>query len=484
MCRARAWLVAVSLAALATGGGLAFAQSTDEIHAAAQVHLSNPGARSLGMGGAFTALADDATAAHANPAGLTQLDRFDILLEGRNWGYSEEFLDGGTVSLSGSDLDLTGALSDEAEDSTNGVSFGSIFYAFDRWAIGGFRHELVNLENEIMSDGVALPTGFVNPLSARMDLDIESYGVSAAVKLYENAEKRRSMSLGGTLTFSQFELASRTERLDNLRGLEDPTNPASEDAPAAGLVDADTVCCQFENRGDVRFFETQLGDDDDISFNVGLLWRARNYSVGAVFRRGAEFRFVGNSYERLVNGQTGERAFPSRGPWDGVFKVPDVWGVGLVVRPGEHWILSAEWDYVEHSELLDENLDITGKDENVSGTGCAPGTVFPCQGLVGGARDFQLSNGSEFRVGFEYSTATKNKTYFFRGGAWSDPDHEIQYRGPLTDQRALFLPGDDEIHGSAGFGFRFAMFQLDVGLDLSERVKTASISGAFFIGGK
>ena len=38
------------------------------------------GARALAMGGAFTALADDATASYWNPAGLTQLERREISL--------------------------------------------------------------------------------------------------------------------------------------------------------------------------------------------------------------------------------------------------------------------------------------------------------------------------------------------------------------------------------------------------------------------
>jgi long-chain fatty acid transport protein len=40
--------------------------------------FSNPGARSLGLGGAFAALADDATAAFANPAGLVQLVSLEV----------------------------------------------------------------------------------------------------------------------------------------------------------------------------------------------------------------------------------------------------------------------------------------------------------------------------------------------------------------------------------------------------------------------
>ena len=55
------WIVAVS-AAPAGGQTAAF-----------QFSFPNPGARSMGLGGAFVALADDATAALANPAGLVQL---------------------------------------------------------------------------------------------------------------------------------------------------------------------------------------------------------------------------------------------------------------------------------------------------------------------------------------------------------------------------------------------------------------------------
>ena len=50
----------------------ALAQNTDiESLSGLQFNFGNPGARSLGMGGAFLGLADDASAAEANPAGLT-----------------------------------------------------------------------------------------------------------------------------------------------------------------------------------------------------------------------------------------------------------------------------------------------------------------------------------------------------------------------------------------------------------------------------
>ena len=46
-----------------------------------QFNFNNPGARSLGMGGAFVAVADDATAVIANPAGLVILQRPELSAE-------------------------------------------------------------------------------------------------------------------------------------------------------------------------------------------------------------------------------------------------------------------------------------------------------------------------------------------------------------------------------------------------------------------
>ena len=53
---------------------VASGQTNDEGLAFLQLNFFNPGARALAMGGAFIAMADDATAAVANPAGLTTLN--------------------------------------------------------------------------------------------------------------------------------------------------------------------------------------------------------------------------------------------------------------------------------------------------------------------------------------------------------------------------------------------------------------------------
>ncbi len=74
------------------------APAASQVQFAFEFSFSNPGARSLGFGGAFVALADDATAAFANPAGLTQLVEPEVSIEGRSWSYSTSFTRNGRAS--------------------------------------------------------------------------------------------------------------------------------------------------------------------------------------------------------------------------------------------------------------------------------------------------------------------------------------------------------------------------------------------------
>src|SRR5512146_419204 len=66
------------------------AQFESSALAKVQVNVTNPGGKSLAMGGAFVALADDATAALANPAGLTQLTAWQLGSSGKLFSFRPE----------------------------------------------------------------------------------------------------------------------------------------------------------------------------------------------------------------------------------------------------------------------------------------------------------------------------------------------------------------------------------------------------------
>jgi long-chain fatty acid transport protein len=129
--------------------------------------LINPGARSIGLGGAFAAIADDATAAFANPAGLVQILRPEISAEFR-----------GTVSTSGIGAGLEG----EAEAS--GLGFFSFVYPAQRWALALYSHQLASLDLTLVG---------VDPFTR--ELTVRSYSTAAALQISER------LSVGAGLSY-------------------------------------------------------------------------------------------------------------------------------------------------------------------------------------------------------------------------------------------------------------------------------------------
>jgi len=128
--------------------------------------IVSPGARSLGLGGAFVSVADDATAAWANPSGLMQLVRPEISFEGRAWSEDRE----GVAS--------------------NQSSLGFLSFVLPRrdWSIAIYMQTLSSFEfpTQWTNNG-----GEVDPLSG---LVVGNFGVSAALSLSDTV----SIGLGLT----------------------------------------------------------------------------------------------------------------------------------------------------------------------------------------------------------------------------------------------------------------------------------------------
>ncbi len=87
---------AVATTVAITAAQPAFAQNTVQLPL--QFDFLPPGARSVGMGSAFIAAADDATAAFTNPAGLARLGRREISAELRFKRLETPFLFGGRIT--------------------------------------------------------------------------------------------------------------------------------------------------------------------------------------------------------------------------------------------------------------------------------------------------------------------------------------------------------------------------------------------------
>ena len=111
------------------------AQNTDiESLSGLQFNFGNPGARSLGMGGAFLGRADDASAAEANPAGLTILRKPEISVEARNYVEQQLFTTTGTYP------NVVRTPFTHYSDRVS-VSFASIVYPIKSFTVGMYFHE-------------------------------------------------------------------------------------------------------------------------------------------------------------------------------------------------------------------------------------------------------------------------------------------------------------------------------------------------------
>src|SRR5262245_32272267 len=175
----------------------ASAQNDNDINAGVQFDFASPGARSLGMGGAFVALADDATSVYTNPGGMTILKQPQINAQLSRWRWNSTLVNSGHVlgNASGIGVDtVTATVVWTFSGSGTGLSFFSFVYPVGspvgRWRIGIFRHVLTRYNVERQQQGAFLtcvcyttPQGGIErdlPTQQSIDVDVVGVGSSAA----------------------------------------------------------------------------------------------------------------------------------------------------------------------------------------------------------------------------------------------------------------------------------------------------------------
>ena len=421
------------LLALAIGTALlgasttVFALTDEEGNASLQFNFSPPGARSLGMGGAFVALADDATAAFTNPAGLVQLASPEISLEVRHTEYDTQFVDSGNFGESPFSTDAL--IYGNSSTNVRNISYLSWVIPMENWSLALYRHEFLNFETDFVSSGPASSdsTLFIRPFAAAIEVDTMVNGISGAMKLGDK------VSLGLSLNQYEFEINSATLRAA---------------IPALGLG---------------QFVTRQFGDDSAFGFNVGARYQASDqWQFGLVYRRAPEFTYQA----ARLNGD-GTTAFIK----DTNFDAPDLYGIGATWRPLDAVIVSLDVNFISYSDLSNGGID----SNFALNDGALSASLDP----------LELNDGIEVRLGGEYTFTQFKNPFSVRAGVWKDPAHTLRFEGTpgsSTDELAnavLFSIGDSEIHYSAGFGWAFEKFQIDAAVDLSDRVDTFSLSSVF-----
>ena len=403
-----------------------------------QLSFSDPGARSMGFGGAFVGLADDATAAIANPAGLTQLLKPEFSLEVRNWSHSMPFTEGGRLENlpSGNGIDTTvGLRTTTSEYSVSGISFLSFAYPTGKWTFAFFRHELANLE--FFGETQGFFSGGTDCCQVRevdqrvwSDLEMVSWGLSTAYRISDRVD------LGLSVIYNDASMQTGA------------TQYLADDDTLAGIFGLNSYLPERSVIG-----ESSTSNDADWTLTGGILWRlTESWSIGGVYRQGPEIKID----VEAVAGQAVDLGVPPGSVFFQAFghpvEFPNTYGLGIAYRaPSGRLTISFQWDHVEYSSISSSlQLD-----------------------------DQTIDDINTLHLGAEYVFLDSTPIIALRLGSWLEPDHQVRATVDDLFLQAILPPGDDDVHFSAGLGVAMQRFQIDLALDFADRVDTVSLSAIY-----
>lgn len=407
--------------------------------AAIPLDLLAPGARSLGLGGAFAAVADDATAAEANPAGQTILTRPEVSVHVRNTSYDAKFFDPNQL-----DSQLFGAVGPGPiaayKESNTKVSFASFVYPIDRLVISGYYQNSGALKSNSSIPSFNAEFDDLYVASTSIDVEQDAYGLAGAFRVSD------MFSIGASLKYSQLDYRSQsTSSVFGFRDLE-VNNP-----------DAGPYTDQISLRSDSNT------SDHDLTWNLGLLINPNGkFSGGLVYKQGGSYNAINTLSVINIASCAGDESCTrnNRGSIDRVQKIelPDILSAGIALRPSDTWLLSLQVDRIDYSRLPEGSS---------SGFlfGTFQGISAPVDSL---GKKYSVHFGAEKTILFQKPILGMN-LLSIRAGGFSDPDH---------DGYSDLDTGDT--HYTFGLGTVFAEhLQLDLGAEWSDRVNAVVMSAVY-----
>lgn len=464
---------------LALSAGNARALTDEEIFRDFRFNFISPGARALGLGGAFIAAADDATAVQANPAALHYVNKNEFFLEYREVRSDTEVF---TPSQSVGDittdpnnptlpfLRLQAVTNREENNLPSFASFVIPFkmgtrraaFAFSRQAVLDVRNSLLD-EDQSLGTGLEFSTGDFPPvvIPDPDDPDLGAtgpYTVSNTVNgglraelLHYNLGLSYSFladfSLGVTATLATLDVTSNVvSTSQDPKGILTARNPRVESVLPGGALSA------IQTR-------TFIDDTDSaLTYTIGLHWHpdkafASGYSplrFGLVFRKGAELSVQETRSE--LDAGTGQFVIsPDDPPFRNVLREPDRIGIGVSYAPGQHWTFALDAERIQYSDLLkDYRAGV-----NFFTSGLIPATFI---NINAGDLKFDVDDATVLHGGAEFFFGGRGGwRYAFRGGYYNAPDNRIRLTNVSSGDasidgifRDVFRGGEDVNHYTAG----------------------------------
>lgn len=366
------------------------------------------GARALGMGGAFIAVADDATAASWNPGGLIQLERPEISAVGAYFHRTENNHFGTNPEANGPES--------VSDISLNYLSAAYPFVLFDHNMIVSVNYQhLFDFNREW---NFALKSNEEAGYEKKSFIDIDQSGSLYALGLAYSVQVLPTLSLGFTLNFWEDALYENQWKKSYHE-----------------------VFSEISRWG--VFYDVENSISDHISFNgfnfnLGILWQATDkLTVGAVFKSPftADLR-VGSVYYFAVSYPENPDANMTLSRFskeDQELDMPMSYGIGIAYRFSDEFTVSADIYRTDWDDFV--LTDSEGR------------KTSPISGLSTEASDIDPTY--QVRLGAEYLFVRQKYAIPLRGGLFYDP--APAERNP-----------DDYFGFTLGSGIIFNRFSFDV----------------------
>jgi len=487
----RTALLAIVLILALMASGQAMALTDEEVFRSFQFNFINPGGRALGLGGAFIAAADDATAAEANPAALHYINRIELFGEYRFSDVtSSEFDNAQTVgdnTLGSLDLPYLDLGASTDVDNANVPSFLSVAYPFKlgsaRATIAGSRQVVLDTKSTLKDnslDFAFIPLPWINPDAmggpaveqytinnssvGSLDTQLVNYNVAFSISAGD-------LSFGATATMASLDMrSSLSSRASDPLGLLSTVNPRVD-------IDGNNLLDDVLKTSNINDSDTAFGYTFGIHYHPDSLFDGFSpVRFGAVYRKGADLSVSQTS--TIDPGST-----PTAATFNTTLRVPDRYGIGVSGELGQRWLFALDLERIEYSDLLE---------------GFRAGENFFTGGLIDNAQIgqtgppvYDVDDATVVHMGAEYTVITDgNWNFGFRGGFYNAPDNRIRMTEfPTTDPdiEALYLDafrgGEDETHFTGGFSFTAPSgIQVQLAADVSDLVDQVIVSAIWRTG--
>lgn len=464
----------------------AAAQLESPLLSKVQLNLVNPGGKSLAMGGAFVSIADDPTAALANPAGLSQLSAWQLGTSGKNLKFEPRLSTANYALDAAGNYALSGPLDVyQPSGSTNELEFASLVvpvypdlsfavyravnlrYKLDASDLTGGNYRAF-FASKTISDSLSLDE------QGGLDLRNEMYGVSVGAKF-------GPVAVGGGVTFNKlkYDLTGGAAGGAHMFLANAGNDPQATADPRINTAVAASVTSGTKTGWVIG---TRIILDEAHALAIGGVYRKTpsfdiDYSVNAVFPNGSSpVSFSCGVDDPKVPGSGASAC--------GKFRVPDDWSIGFSGRLTAKLLMAVDIQRIMYSQL---------------NAGFVP--LFAYSG--GGQRG--LANGSSedgtlYRIGAEYTVPFQNGEVNLRAGWFREPAHGTKLalyddadRNRIPDltkpvdvppfsqaYKVSFDGGEKEDHVSFGLGSTISrIFSIDLAFDIAKTTKSGVVS-AFF----